>query len=455
MQERLGPESDSFFSTLESESPTSILINPAKAPGDAFENADPVPWCKAGRYLGKRPEFVFDPLFHAGCYYVMEASSMFIHHAISSLLQKEKPICVLDLCAAPGGKSAVALSCIPPGSVLVSNEVNKSRFQTLQFNIDKWGEPNVIRTCLDPGRIPWTGLFDLILVDAPCSGEGLFRKDKEARAEWSPANVTHCSARQRRILMEAQRLLAPGGYLIYSTCTYAEEENIQQVLWMAKEFSLIAKPLLVPDEWKVTTMTNGNSIGYQFYPHRVYGEGFFCAIMQKPADSPGYVATSNRSLRGYKPIVVETTFPKALTNWIKWDDSKGSLRFFESIDKEVYALQSSIDHDWLSHGLVRYPGVEIGNIKGASVPREIGLTFSPSHALALSQLLSDEMPSIELELEQAIRFLRKESVSTESGSPGWKVARYKGFALGWLKQTQAGLKNYLPTKYRIIKQQVK
>jgi hypothetical protein len=321
--------------------------------------------------------------------------------------------------------------------------------------------------------------------------------------EWNPANVVHCSARQRRILSEAERLLAPGGLLIYSTCTYSDEENMHQVRWMSEQYSLTSVRVPVNDDWNITTLANEHGTGYQFYPHKVRGEGFFCAVMKKSGDGRSYDPSKSGS-REHNSIIAEINPPKSLVNWIKPDDGNGSYRFSESIDKEIYVLQSSIDHDWLSYGIVRYPGTEVGYIKGELGSRHRSLTFSshppklsaggpshrirrsgakeddliasseaerpraahsfsggarrtfsPSHPLALSQCLNAEIPSIELDLEQAIRYLRKDSISAESDVPGWNVARYRGFALGWLKQTQAGLKNYLPTKYRIVKQQVR
>ncbi|HLF64047.1 MAG TPA: hypothetical protein VI603_09850 [Saprospiraceae bacterium] len=473
MYSSLKDEAPAFFSVLETEAPTSVFINPLKDPGDCFENASSIPWCAQGKYLDRRPDFTFDPLFHAGCYYVMEASSMFLHHVLASLIPQDKPIVALDLCAAPGGKSMVVLSCLPPGSLLVSNEVNKSRFQTLQYNIDKWGSPNVIRTCLDPSRMPWTGLFDLILVDAPCSGEGLFRKDKDARAEWSPENVMHCSARQKRILAEAERLLAPGGMMVYSTCTYSDEENIHQVRWMAEQFRLTSKPVAVPDTWHVTKMSAGDLTGYQFYPHRVKGEGFFCAVLRKTEESLVHASTVIKGIRGPKPAFIESPLPKALIDWIQPSSQFGQNHFLESNHGDLYLLQTANAIDSLQLTHITYPGTEIGTVKYGSfshshivgrstakadpltLSRSHLLTFSPSHPLALSHCLNPEIPSIELDRDQAITYLRKESISVESSTPGWNVARYKGFALGWLKQTQAGLKNYLPTKYRIIKQQLK
>jgi 16S rRNA C967 or C1407 C5-methylase (RsmB/RsmF family)/NOL1/NOP2/fmu family ribosome biogenesis protein len=442
MEDKLGEQTSDFLAVLNTEAPVSLLLNAEKMPSGHFSDSESLPWCASGLYLGKRPDFTFDPLFHAGCYYVMEPSSMFLHHVLSQLTAEAKPLRVLDLCAAPGGKSVVALSSLPSGSLLVSNEVNGPRFQTLRYNLDKWGSPNVIRTSIDPSKIPWTGLFDLVLVDAPCSGEGLFRKDIEARAHWSPSNVAHCSSRQKRILAEAERLLAPGGTIVYSTCTYSDEENIDQVRWMSQEFNCVSRDVPLPEEWHIDRVTSGDAIGFQFYPHRLRGEGLFCAVLEKQGDqshdSVGSVFNKN------KGALQSPLHSHPISAWI--DRDAEHCTFFEGLNG-FSVLKTSTESLPLPLWSAVHPGTLIGGGAGAS--------FAPDHALALSTILNPEIPSVALDDAQAIAYLRKEQVNAEADSVGWHVARYKGFALGWLKQTQAGLKNYLPTKYRIIKQQAK
>ncbi len=444
MDEMLGSESRSLIAALESEPPTSVFINMGKDPGLLPWSSQSVPWCSGGMYLEERPAFIFDPLFHAGCYYVMEASSMFLQHVIGSLHHSPEPVRALDLCAAPGGKSVVALSALPGGSVLVCNEVNKSRFQTLQYNCDKWGAPNVVRTSLDPSRIPWSTTFDLILVDAPCSGEGLFRKDKGARDEWSPESIGHCSSRQRRILTEADRLIASGGTMIYSTCTFNEEENIRQVKWLAEQFGYESVSVQIQDNWNISRVTLGQLVGYQFYPHKVKGEGFFCAVLRKTG-KPQSANTNPRRISYQQGAAFKVSGIKGdLEGWIKPVEKAGDLKMFESLQGKRYFLQTSVDVTWLLSVRGTIPGTAIGdNNEGI---------YTPSYPLALSQCLHPNVPAIELSREQAIAYLRKEQVDTQGHMAGWHVARYEGFALGWLKQTQAGLKNYFPSHFRIIKQ---
>ncbi|MGI8893198.1 MAG: methyltransferase RsmF C-terminal domain-like protein, partial [Bacteroidia bacterium] len=231
----LGNEAVELIKSFSTTPPVSIRINPFK---NYFppENSGKVPWCDTGFYLPVRPVFTLDPSFHAGAYYVQEASSMFLEQAIKQITKKEEPVKVLDISAAPGGKSTHLLSLLPKNSLLVANEVIRSRAGILKENIIKWGVPNVIVTSSDPERFSdLKSFFDIILVDAPCSGEGLFRKDANAIKEWSQENVNLCHQRQKRILNNVWTALRPGGYLIYSTCTYQTKENENQLIKFVHE----------------------------------------------------------------------------------------------------------------------------------------------------------------------------------------------------------------------------
>jgi 16S rRNA C967 or C1407 C5-methylase (RsmB/RsmF family) len=283
MQQLLGDEWDDFAAALQQPAPISIRYNPYKntASPAALEK---VSWSPNAYYLPERPVFTLDPAFHAGAYYVQEASSMFVGEVIRQLFPIQKPAKVLDLCAAPGGKTTDLLSCLPAQSLLVCNEVIRSRFQILKQNVIKWGQSNVILSNHDSKDFArLNGFFDVILVDAPCSGEGLFRKDPGASSEWSPNNVQLCTGRQKRILAKAADLLAPGGVLIFSTCTYNRKENEGNASWMMNTFGLEPISLDIPEAWNIVY----RDIGYQFYPHRIKGEGFYIAVMTKK-DGPYY-----------------------------------------------------------------------------------------------------------------------------------------------------------------------
>ncbi|MFM8432253.1 MAG: RsmB/NOP family class I SAM-dependent RNA methyltransferase, partial [Bacteroidota bacterium] len=277
MRTLLGDEYDSFLHAFSSPPPTSIRFNTFK-PTEVFGDAAVVPWCSEGRYLNSRPQFTLDPLFHAGCYYVQEASSMFIEQALMDYQKKSRVRTVLDLCAAPGGKSTHLRSLIPEDALLVSNEMISSRNAILSENISKWGHPGVIITRNSPDSLVGSTFgFDVVLVDAPCSGEGLFRKDPQSINEWSPEAVVSCALRQRSILDVAVELLSPGGLLIYSTCTWSEDEDERIVE------HLIGTHSFVPVRIELPSGVVQSSGGYRFYPHRTQGEGFFLSALVKSA----------------------------------------------------------------------------------------------------------------------------------------------------------------------------
>ena len=271
-----------FQEAIEGERITSIRTNEHKVTNEV-NDATIVPWCSNGFYLENRPVFTMDPLFHAGCYYAQEASSMFVEQAIRqhwNEMDEEEPL-FLDLCAAPGGKSTLLASLLNGKGWLVCNEVMKSRMGILDENITKWGASNVTVTNNDPkdfGQL--NGLFDLILIDAPCSGEGMFRKDDKAIEDWSLDNVQLCCERQRRIVADVFPALKEGGLLLYSTCTYNAEEDEKNVQWIAENLGAEILEIKTEEEWNVTTQ----GAGYHFYPHKTKGEGFFLSILKKTSD---------------------------------------------------------------------------------------------------------------------------------------------------------------------------
>ena len=274
LRERLGTVlSDKILSALEEEPPVSVRVNPFKMPVEELRRhfgalaGDPVEWAPGeGFYLNGRPSFTLDPLFHAGAYYVQEASSMYVGVLFDQALAAcgGGEVRVLDLCAAPGGKTTQLLSHMDDTSILVANEVVPSRATVLAENVARWGRSNVAVTSSDPSAFSGIrGFFDIAVVDAPCSGEGMFRKDSRAVAEWSPDTVRLCAARQRRILADMWPSLASGGFLIYSTCTFNPLENEDNVTWICEELG-------------------GGLMGMRhFYPGIDKGEGFFASLIRK------------------------------------------------------------------------------------------------------------------------------------------------------------------------------
>ena len=277
-----------FLLAMDEPCPVSIRWN---GTADMTDKSPIVPWCPRGQYLAERPSFTMDPLLHAGAYYVQEASSMFIWHLCQWLKDQGEwsgAVRALDLCAAPGGKSTLLISALPEGSALLANEIMPKRAQILRENISKWmrqSDKDVIVTNNSPADISRLGrdVFDFILCDVPCSGEGMFRKDDEAIEDWSLANVKMCQNRQREIVSAIWPTLREGGFMIYSTCTYNRLEDEDNVRWIADELGAEIISVPVPDAWNITP-----SPFYHFYPHRVKGEGFFCALLRKGVKCDGF-----------------------------------------------------------------------------------------------------------------------------------------------------------------------
>ncbi len=436
MRTLLGEEYDSFESALAKSSPVSIRINPAKY--DRAPEGEPVVWCENGYYLSQRPTFTFDPLFHAGAYYVQEASSMFLEQAVRSLVKE--PVRCLDLCAAPGGKSTHLLASLPEGSLLVSNEVIRNRCHILAETITRWGNPYTIVTHNDPEDFSHlTHFFDVIVADVPCSGEGMFRKDPASMQEWSLANVDLCAARQRRILHDIWDVLAPGGILMYSTCTYNTEENEENIHYFINELGAEAVEIPVLPEWNITGPLKYKNPVYRFFPHRTRGEGFFLAVLRKPA--------GERKVSRYKPASRKTSkqrvvLPKGSEKWLQ--DSDRFQVFPEGGVVRAFPKEYMTAYFQLSESLkILTAGIPLGEIKGKD--------FVPAHALAMSTSFSvDEFHQVELSWEDAIRYLRKEALVLDSSIPkGYILLTWQHLPLGFVKHLGTRANNLYPPEWRI------
>jgi 16S rRNA C967 or C1407 C5-methylase (RsmB/RsmF family)/NOL1/NOP2/fmu family ribosome biogenesis protein len=422
--------------------PVSIRLNPQKATGPEAvfpeENTgERVVWCPNAFYLNSRPSFTMDPLFHAGTYYVQEASSMFIHHLISNVLQDKTGLMALDLCAAPGGKTTL-LSSMPHFRLVLANEIIQTRVPVLQENTIKWGEEHVFVSNSDPADFEKMGaLFDLVLVDAPCSGSGLFRKDAAAMDEWNPGLVSFCSARQKRILSSAMHSVVEGGYLLYSTCSYSKEENEDNLDHIMDSGLFESIAVEVPDEWNVVESISAikKAKGYRFYPNKVRGEGFFCAIFQKTGASYSRYQHVAGKLDLVKP-------PSVLHDWIV---PYPQLQFFKK-ENELFAVDEINLPSLLQFKdslRLRRSGLRLG--------AEIRSELIPDHELSMSNLLSENVPVLDLSFEEAIAFLRKDTLEKEGSGRGWSLSRFKGIGLGWVKLVQGRVKNHYPMSWRILK----
>jgi 16S rRNA C967 or C1407 C5-methylase (RsmB/RsmF family)/NOL1/NOP2/fmu family ribosome biogenesis protein len=419
---------------------TSIRLNPAKpiALEEDWTVAGQVSWCPQGLYLENRPSFTLDPRIHAGAYYVQEASSMFLWHALTQTVKETAGKKILDLCAAPGGKSSLLASYFSDG-LLVSNEVIKQRVNVLAENLSKWGNNNVIVTSNDPAHFQsLENYFDVMVVDAPCSGSGLFRKDPDAINEWSEANVLLCSQRQQRILADALPALKENGILIYATCSYSPEEDEQIADWLCTAMQMESLKIEVPAAWGIveTHAPGSGAAGYRFYPNLVKGEGFFiAAFSKKTGSSTGYWKEQTLPMASRQEIAV-------LTGVLPIPEQ---MAFFKQVD----AIRA-IDQNWLpdlraiAQALyIRKAGTEIGTIKGKDLV--------PAHELALSVFPLDGVPGISLDKEQALQYLRRKDISVEA-TKGWNLVHFCGLPLGWVKVLPNRINNYYPAEWRILKE---
>lgn len=405
---------------------TSIRINSKKMQPPA--GLRQVPWCETGYFLEERPTFVTDPLFHAGVYYVQESSSMFLEQAIKEHVSTNEPILALDLCGAPGGKSTHMISLLPEGSVLISNEVIRTRANILSENLTKWGYPNQAIINSDPKFIGESDLqFDLIVVDAPCSGEGLFRRNPEAIGEWSEENVALCAARQKRILADIWPALKPGGVLVYSTCTFNRLENEQNMLWLQEQNDL--ESLRIPFEHDSILETEANNLfGYRFLPTRSIGEGFFLSVVKKTGI--GKAQTGKRRIRTVKNSPA-ASYLSTMDNLVIGEQNGQQLLMPE-------LLATTIEN--LKRLRPLQIGTPLGTMKGSD--------FIPAQALANSTHLSNGIPTIELDQDEALNFL---SLGNLGGNypKGWHVVRFKGVALGFIKSLGNRNNTYFPKEWRI------
>jgi len=420
-----------------SPAPTSVRINPFKS--IAFENTVEVPWCKGGYYLESRPSFTFDPLFHAGCYYVQEASSMFMDTIYKHIQQDGESAKVLDLCAAPGGKSTLLASLLKPEDLLVSNEIIKTRVPVLSDNLTRWGISNVIVTnndAKDFARVP--GFFDVILVDAPCSGSGMFRKDPEAMEEWSADNVNLCHQRQERILADVYPALREDGYLIYSTCSYSVEENENILDWLCREFDFESIRIPIEADWGIVESQSAEHKvwGYRFYPDKIKGEGLFAACLRKTASTRHPSSHKNKS---QKPNFKEIDLVKPYIN-----NSEDYFYYKVGEDWLVIDRQHKDSLETLQQYLyIKKSGVRIGKLAGKDL--------IPDHELALSLLINKgNILQTELNYDQAIAYLRRDNFELNIQQKGWSLMNYKGHALGWAKLLPNRLNNYYPKELRIL-----
>jgi 16S rRNA (cytosine1407-C5)-methyltransferase len=469
-KELFGEEAEALLVALEESSPVSIRLNPAKVKvNQGFPNVfqsflEKVSWSSFGQYLKERPSFTFDPLLHAGCYYVQEASSMFVEQALCQAIRvlKKEDVCMLDLCAAPGGKSTLAASVLSEGSLLVANELIHTRANILAENMIKWGKANIVVTQSDSSAFSdLIDFFDIISTDVPCSGEGMFRKDPDSILEWSKNNVKQCACRQRDILTDCWPALRAGGCLIYSTCTYNRQENEDNVRWICEELGGTLLDIPVQEEWNISgakEMTSDETVKveipvYRFLPYKTKGEGFFLALIQKNGDGqeksfserPSQMVGNNSysKIKGNQGKHSASKIPDSVQSLLRNPDNFGF-----SFDRQgkIIALPKNqkTTIEKLEEKLrIIHAGIVIGEIKGKDLLPDVSLALS-------TELNAKSVQTCSLNLQQSIAYLRGETLVLPKLCPsGWILIIYEGYSLGWMKNIGNRANNAYPNRWRI------
>lgn len=432
-------EWSAFLESYNEEAPISVRLHPKKGK-QLFQDETSIPWEPLGRFLKERPSFTLDPNFHAGAYYVQEAASMFVSYALDQVIDWNKSLKVLDLCAAPGGKSTQLLSRMSAESVLVSNEIDYGRFGILLENLSKWGMSQQIASAKAPNELESIHeLFDLIVVDAPCSGEGMMRKDVQAVTHWSPNNVLKCQYRQKDILGSVLGSLKKDGILFYSTCTFNQAENEEIGDWLMAQYSLEPMEIKFPSDWGLSIRNGKDSIVHACYPHKIMGEGFSFQILRKTSGSGDEL---KRKPKTQKNLFSEIPVNHYIENWIQYPDqfkyilyNDGSIHICNQHTLDLLELLNWKDSK-------TKPGTKIASVKGRD--------WIPDHDLALSVHLNEDAAKIDLDLKTSRLYLKGEVPELHlPGENKWKIVSYEGMNLGWMKQVGNRYNNYFPRNRRI------
>ena len=432
LRDLLPDEWEALTSAITTTEPSvAVRVNEARG-ASVPDGVRRVPWFEQGLYLADRPVFTFDTDWHAGRYYVQDASSMFIAHVIKHLVHE--PVRYLDLCAAPGGKTTAAIQALPSPSRVVANEIVPPRARVLADNVIRWGNPRCVVTSNAPAQFSkLTHFFDVIAADVPCSGEGMMRKDDEAVAQWSPTLVAQCAQRQREILTDAWQALRPGGLLIYSTCTYNRQENEDMADFIVNELGATSLEIPIEPSWNIHSAIGSDCHCYRFMPHRVDGEGLFMAAFRKEGNGTRQM-----------PRIKEKTIKKVDETVKKWlsspdgfiMDQQGDLFIAvpQDIRSEVATLRATLN--------VLHAGVEMATLMGRKTV--------PHHALAMSLARSaDAFPMCEVDYPSALRYLRGESISI-NGPRGYVLVAHEGAVLGFANNLGNRANNLYSKSLRIL-----
>lgn len=427
-------DAESLLMALQEPSTVSIRLNKGKWHSIPVDS-EQVSWCSSGYYLKSRPSFTLDPLFHSGCYYPQEASSMFLEKVFLQVAQGKKSLRILDLCGAPGGKSTHLSDLAGKDSLLISNEVIRSRASVLAETLTKWGAPNVIVTQNDPasfGRLE--GYFDIILADAPCSGEGMFRS-RTAVNEWSVSNTALCEERQKRIIQDVWPSLKQDGVLIYSTCTFNPGENEKNIRWLTGKNDAESIIIDISDYKNVTEIDYEGIHGYGFHPGKIRGEGFFISALRK-IQKQNEIAVRSKRKQEFIPGKIDKTIAEKLT-----------FHYSDQLLKRqdnLYSIPCSMEEYLFVFSMLNV--VKGGTHIGSVVKNDV----IPSHELCLSlEMKPEAYPHTELSLQDAISFLRRDTFSLPVMPQGWIILTYRNVNIGLVKNLGKRFNNYFPVEWRI------
>lgn len=472
MRETMGSEEGAeLVAALDSEPVTGVRFNPRKFSGDMFKVFEGIPnsehdmadeqaalrcsrvgWCPEGLILMARPQFTLMPEWHGGLFYVQEPASMVIGEVVrrlASRLDREnspmdrKGLRYLDLCAAPGGKTTAALGALPDDAFVVANEYVPTRANILCENLAKWGSPNTAVCCGDTSAFKkMRECFDIVAVDAPCSGEGMMRKDEEARRQWSEGLVRQCAALQREIVDNAWEALRPGGYLIYSTCTFNRTEDEEMLRYIADELGGESIDTGIGSDFGVPGSLDPDLHALRFMPHRTCGEGLFMGVMRKPGDLParqGPVKANRRKCKKESNTPVPDLLRRLIKNPENFRYYRTETDTWQAVPRAHLELVNSLRE--ASH--VMNAGVALGQTKGKD--------FVPNPALAMSTAAAQEsFPHVEADQAMALRYLRREAVTLPSDTPrGYVLICYRGLPLGFMKHLGNRSNNLYPQPWRI------
>lgn len=435
-------EAEQFLQAIDKPVVVSVRLHPRKwvlAENDGNKLGEllgmQVPWNRSGYWLKERPNYTLNAAFHGGVFYPQEASSMVLQKVLETIGDElpEDPI-VLDLCAAPGGKSTLVASWLDGRGMLVANEIVRQRAWVLRENIAKWGYGNCVVLNSDSERIGSLGaMFDLVLIDAPCSGEGMFRKDDTARTEWSAENAEMCAKRQKEILTNIWDAVVDGGIVIYSTCTFYPEENEKQMEWLGKEMDVEFIKIEMSEEWNIKTLKFDNGEGYAFHPHRVDGEGLFICAMRK---SGGMARRKIKTGKKDSIVEVKNCNSKAvsMSEYTVYQQGEMQYAFPRKQAQTMAYIAEQLKAIWM--------GIPLGQ----QSKKEI----IPAAELALSlSYQEDTYPEIKLDENDTLHYLRGEWTYNGETPQGWCIVKNGDTRLGFVKIIGTRVNNYWPKEWRV------